>query len=381
VRVSYGENGNPSIGSYVTFPSINSSSTILLGGNTQRVVYVNNLANKNLDWEKTTALNLGLDFAFFNNKISGTFNFYNSNTTNLLLSRAIPIMNGFTTVLDNIGKVSNKGFELQLNLQEYSSKNFSWSTGFNFWLNRNKIVSLYGLDANKDGVEDDDVANSRFIGKSLGAIYTYVMDGIVQKDDLEYMAVYGGRPGDLKFKDLNGDGMINPDDRTIVGYSKPNFTMTLSNTLRYKGLELYFLFNYIAGGGSDNWYMGNNLYAYYPNALYGGTAATWLNKGYWTPTNPSNSVPRVNYNNSAYNYQFPHARDFVRLQDLALSYNLPSSILDRVHISSMKVFVAGKNLATFSNWEGLDPETATTFAQTTGYPVFKIFTFGLNASF
>ncbi|RYZ29111.1 MAG: SusC/RagA family TonB-linked outer membrane protein [Chitinophagaceae bacterium] len=381
LRISYGENGNPSIGEYATYPRINSANTILLGGTTQRVVSLNNLANKNLNWEKTTALNLGLDFGMFKNRISGSINVYNSNTTDLLLSRAIPIMNGFTTVLDNIGKVNNKGLEVQLNLQNVNSGQFSWNTGFNFWINRNKIVSLYGLDANKDGKEDDDVTNSLFIGKSLSAIYTYVMDGIIQKDDAEFIAVYGGKPGDIKFKDLNNDGKIDAQDRTIVGYSKPNFTMTLSNTFAYKGVELYFLFNYIAGGGKDNWYMGNNTYAYFPNALYGGTAASWLNKPYWTPTNPSNTVTSVNYNNSAYGYGFPHSRQFVRLQDLALSYTIPASVLSKVHISSMKVYVSGKNLLTFTDWEGLDPETATTFAASTGYPVFKIITFGLNATF
>jgi TonB-dependent starch-binding outer membrane protein SusC len=381
LRASYGENGNPSIGAYSTFPRINSSNTILLGGTTQRVVYVNNLANKNLDWEKTTALNLGVDFGIFKNKLTGTINVYNSNTTNLLLTRAIPIMNGFTTVLDNIGKVNNKGLELQLNLQSYSTKQFSWNTGFNFWINRNEIVSLYGLDANKDGIEDDDPANSRFIGKSIGANYTYVMDGIIQKDDAEFIGVYGGKPGDIKFKDLNNDGKIDAKDRTIVGYDKPNFTMTLSNTLAYKGVELYFLFNYIAGGGKDNWYIGNNIYAYFPNALYGGGAASWLNKAYWTPTNPSNTVTSTNYNNAAYGYAFPHSREFVRLQDLALSYTIPSDILAKARISSMKVFVSGKNLLTFSSWEGLDPESGTAFAQSTGYPVFKIITFGLNANF
>ncbi|QEC56300.1 SusC/RagA family TonB-linked outer membrane protein [Flavisolibacter ginsenosidimutans] len=382
LRLSYGENGNPSIGAYQTFPTINANNTILLGGTTQRVVFLNNLANKNLNWEKTTALNLGLDFGIFKNFLSGTINVYNSNTTDLLLTRAIPIMNGFTTVLDNIGKVNNKGVELQLNLQAVRSREFTWSTGFNFWLNRNKIVSLYGLDANKDGKEDDDVANSRFIGKSLGAVYTYVMDGIIQKDDAAFIAVYGGKPGDIKFRDLNNDGKIDANDRTIVGYSKPNFTMTLSNTLAYKGVELYFLFNFIAGGGKDNWYLGNNTYAYYPNALYGGTAATWLNKPYWTPNNPSNTVTSVNYNNSAYGYSFPNGRQFVRLQDVALSYTIPSSILSRAHISAMKVYVSGKNLATFTNWEGLDPETATTFAGSgSGLPTFRIITFGLNASF
>ncbi|RYZ24989.1 MAG: SusC/RagA family TonB-linked outer membrane protein, partial [Chitinophagaceae bacterium] len=381
LRVSYGENGNPSIGEYATFPNINSSNTILLGGTTQRVVALGNLANKNLNWEKTTALNLGLDFGIFKNRLSGSINVYNSNTTDLLLNRSIPIMNGFTTVLDNIGKVNNKGLEVQLNLQNFNTKAFMWNTGFNFWINRNKVVSLYGLDADKDGKEDDDVTNSLFIGKSLSAIYTYVMDGIIQKTDADFISVYGGKPGDIKFRDLNNDGKIDAKDRTIVGYSKPNFTMTLSNTFAYKGVELYFLFNYIAGGGKDNWYMGNNTYAYYPNALYGGTAATWLNKPYWTPSNPSNTVTSVNYNNSAYGYSFPHSRQFVRLQDLALSYTIPASVLSKVHISSMKVYVSGKNLLTFSNWEGLDPETATTFASANGFPVFKIITFGINASF
>lgn len=381
LRVSYGENGNPSVGAYATFPTINSNNTILLGGTTQRVVYLNNLANKNIDWEKTTALNIGLDFGIFKSKLTGTINVYNSNTTNLLLARAIPIINGFTTVLDNIGKVNNKGVEVQLNLLSYSTKQFTWNTGFNFWINRNKIVSLYGLDANKDGKEDDDVANARFIGKSLGANYTYVMDGIIQKDDAQYISVYGGKPGDIKFKDLNDDGKIDAKDRTIVGYDKPNYTMTLSNTLAYKGVELYFLFNYIAGGGKDNWYVGNNTYPYLPNALYGGTAANWLNKSYWTPSNPSNTVTSVNYNNSAFNYGFPHSREFVRLQDLALSYTIPGSILSKARIASMKVYVSGKNLLTFTKWEGLDPESGTGFAQSSGYPVFKIITFGINASF
>ncbi len=381
-RLSFGENGNPSVGAYATFPTINSSNVILLGGTTQRALYANNLANKNLDWEKTTALNFGADFSIFNHVLSGTFNIYNSNTTNLLLSRSIPIINGYSTVLDNIGKINNKGFELQLNSINYTTRNFSWGSGFNFWVNRNKVVKLYGLDADKNGVEDDDVSNGLFIGKSLGAVYTYVFDGIIQKNDAKYMAIYGGQPGDIKFKDLNGDGKIDASyDRTIVGYTKPNFTMTFSNTLSYKHFELYFLVNYIAGGGSDNYYVGNNSYAYLPNALYGGNAASWLNKAYWTPDNPSNTVTRTNYNNSAYNYGFPKPREFVRLQDVSLSYTFSDNLLKKAHVSALKVFASGKNLLTFSSWEGLDPETATQFAEISGYPVFKIVTLGLNVTF
>lgn len=382
VRLSLGENGNPSVGEYSTFPSI-ANTDILIGGATGKGVYANKLANKSLDWEKTTAFNLGVDFSVFNNTLGGSVDLYNSNTTNLLLARAIPIFNGFTEVLDNIGKVNNKGIEVQLNSNNINRGDFRWKSSLNFWLNRNKVVSLYGLDVDGDGKEDDDIAKSRFIGKPLDANYTYVMDGIIQIEDVEYMAIYGGQPGDIKFKDLNRDGKIDANhDREIVGYNGvPNFTMTLGNTLNYKNFELYFLINYIAGGGKDNYYIGDNLYAYYPNALYGGTAGNWLDKAYWTPESPSNSVTRTNYNNSAYGYKFPRSREFVRLQDVSLSYNFPAIILRNTPVSALKVYVSGKNLLTFSDWEGLDPESGTTFAGVSSFPVFKIYTFGLNVTF
>lgn len=380
-RLSFGENGNPSVGAYATFPTM-SSIDILIDNKTSKGLFPNKLANKNLDWEKTTALNFGVDFSLLKYRLNGTLDIYNSNTTDLLLPRAIPIFNGFTSVLDNIGKINNKGIEIKLTSNNIIRRDFSWSSNVNFWLNRNKIVSLYGMDADGDGVEDDDIANSRFIGKSLGAVYTYEINGIVQIDDIEYMSIYGGEPGDIKFKDLNNDGKIDPmDDRKVVGYTKPNYTMTLSNTLSYKNFELYFLFNYIAGGGNNNYYIGNNAYAHLPNALYGGGAGNWLNKEYWTPENPSNSVTRTNYNNSAFNYGFPKSREFVRLQDVSLSYKLPSRLLENYFISEMNVFVSGKNLLTFSSWEGLDPESGTTFAGVSSFPVFKIFTIGMNITF
>jgi TonB-dependent starch-binding outer membrane protein SusC len=272
-RLSYGENGNPSVGAFATFPSI-STGTVLLGGTTNKTIAAGNLANKNLDWEMTTALNFGIDFSIFKDVVGGSVDVYNSKTTKLLLNRVIPIFNGFSNVLDNIGEVNNKGIEIQLNSRNINTRNFTWGTGFTFTLNRNKVVKLYGLDANKDGIEDDDVASNLLVGKSLEANYSYVMDGIIQKTDAAYMSIYGGQAGDIKFKDLNGDGKIDPtNDRTIVGYAKPNYTMTLSNTVTYKNFELYFLFNYIAGGGKNNYYVGNNLYAYFPNANAGGTSA------------------------------------------------------------------------------------------------------------
>lgn len=377
LRASFGENGNPSVDPYSTFSTM-SSGYYIFGNNTVSTSYANKLANKALKWEKTTALNLGLNFSIFKDVLSGSVDYYNSNTTNLLVSRAIPIMNGFQTVSDNMGKINNWGLEFQLMSNNVSTKNFSWKSGLNFWMNRNKVISLYGLDGNGDGREDDDIANSRFIGKSLGAIYTYTFDGIVQSNDAEYMAIYGGSPGDVKFKDLNNDGKITAEgDRSIIGYEKPNFTMTLSNTFRYKNLELYFLFNYIAGGGKDNYYMANNKYASMP--LFAGTA-NWLNKEYWMPEHPSNTIPRPNYGN-ALGYAFPQRHDFLRLQDVSLSYHLGDNLLAKTPIAGLRIFAAAKNLLTFSDWEGLDPESATPFAGVSSFPVMKTITFGVEVTF
>ncbi len=378
LRLSYGENGNPSVGSYSTFSKMGSGS-YLFGSTSVKTSAASNLANKNLSWERTGAWNVGLDFAVLNERLSGNVDYYNSNTTNLLLNRAIPIMNGFQNVSDNIGKINNWGVEFSLNSQNIVSKDFTWSTGLNFWMNRNKIVSLYGLDGDGDGVEDDDIANNLFIGKSLDAVYTYVFDGIIQKDDVEYMAIYGGQPGDVKFKDLNGDGVINADhDREIVGYKKPNFTMTMSNTFTYKNFELYFLLNWIAGGGKKNYYIAEYLYAYNVAIFGGGVIANWLNKEYWMPEHPSNEVPRPNYSNP-YGYKFPKRHDFLRLQDFSLAYRFDKKLLGKTPIQSLKVYMAAKNLLTFSSWEGQDPETSTAYAH--GNPAMRNITFGIDVSF
>lgn len=378
VRFSYGENGNPSVGSYSTFSSMGSGSYIF-GNTTVNTSAAKQLANKNLSWEKTGAWNGGIDFSLLKERLSGNIDYYNSNTKNLLLNRAIPIMNGFQNVSDNIGKINNWGLEISLNSNNIQTRNFTWSTGLNFWMNRNKIVSLYGLDGDGDGVEDDDIANNLFINKSLGAIYTYVFEGIVQTDDVEYMAIYNAKPGDVKFKDLNNDGVINADnDREIIGYTKPNFTMTMSNTFTYNNFELYFMLNYIAGGGKNNYYMADNIYANLVGTFGGGGSSNWLDKNYWMAEHPSNEVPRPNYSNP-YGYKFPKRHDFVRLQDLSFAYRFDIKRFKNSPISNLRLYVAAKNLLTFTSWEGQDPETSTPYAH--GNPAMRNITFGIDLTF
>lgn len=185
LRLSYGQNGNPSVGSYSTFSKMG-SGLYLFGDETVNTSASSGLANKALSWERTGAWNVGLDFSMFNDRLSGNIDYYKSKTVDLLLNRAIPIMNGFQNVSDNIGEVANWGLEFSLKSVNIQTKDFTWTSGLNYWMNRNKVVSLYGLDGNGDGIEDDDIANNLFIGKSLGAVYTFVFDAKCSLFDVIY---------------------------------------------------------------------------------------------------------------------------------------------------------------------------------------------------
>ena len=257
LRLSYGENGNPSIDRYSTFPKVGSGSYIF-GQTLQNTLYQSSLANKSLGWERTKAFNIGLDFGVLNDRLTGNIEYYNSKTNDLLVERRLPSTSGYGKILDNMGEVANWGVELGLHSRNIETKNFQWNTNFTFWLNRNTINSLYGIDGDNDGVEDDDLSNGWFIGKSLGAVYHYTTDGVVQESDTEYMEKYNMAAGDMKIVDLNKDGKIDSDDKSIIGYTKPNFNMNMSNTLTYRNMQLYFSLDYIAGGGNNNYYISEN---------------------------------------------------------------------------------------------------------------------------
>lgn len=373
LRASYGENGNPSIGSYSTFPTVGTGGYIF-GQEYKKSLYQNKLANKSLGWERTEALNFGVDFGLLKDRITGNVEYYNSITKDLLVTRRLPNTSGYGSILDNMGKISNWGLEVGIHTLNIKTRDFEWTTDLSFWLNRNKIDSLYGIDSDNDGKEDDDLGNRWFIGKSLGAVYDYTMDGIVQKEDKDYMEKYNAKPGDVKFRDINNDGKINSDDRSIIGYSKPNYNLNLRNTITYLDFQLYFSLNYINGGNSH--YLSNNEKGFNPALM---PSANWINEEYWTPEKPSNISPRANYRNSR-GYGFYQSREFLRLQDITLSYNFSKKLLDKTNFfTQAKVFVSGKNLLTLTNWRGLDPEAGQRIGE--GSPSFKTISLGLNVSF
>lgn len=369
LRISYGANGNQGISRYGSLSRIETGTgyNYLLGGNTVYGVAKTSMGNNDLKWETTYASNLGIDFEFFNHRLSGNLNLYNSNTKDLIVSRTIPTLNGFGSILSNIGSVNNKGIELMINSVNYKQGDWEWSTGGNIARNVNKITKLYGeKDAN--GKELDDISNRWFIDKSVGAYYNYTIDGVWQiGDDIPS----GFRAGDYKIKDLNGDGKITQDgDRSILGYDVPSFTYGLNTNLKYKNLSLFVQLLGRQGGVRNNsaMYLPTNSWSY---------RVRDQKLNWWTPENPTNEMSSLDYQNG-HSINILHSTSFLRVQDISLSYDVPSAILKKIKMNRLQIYTSAKNPFMITKWTGWDPET--TGSGRGQYPSMKSITAGINLS-
>jgi TonB-linked SusC/RagA family outer membrane protein len=383
LKLSWGQNGNQGISPYGTLSTVanaaaggvryeftNTGSTINYG------LYQSALGNADLGWETTEAWNAGFESELLKGRISVNLDLYSSKTTDQIFTRQIPPMTGFNTIKTSMGQVNNTGVELTVNTVNFKNTDWYWNTGVTFWKNNNKLVHLYGDDINKDGKEDDDIANSLFIGKSLGAIYGYEQDGIVQEEDADYIALTGAAPGAPKYKDIDGVAGITADDRKILGYTKENFRLNMSNIAGYKDFELYVMITGIFGG--NDYYLKSNTAAYMTSGT-GRFNDNMTSKPYWTPENRSNVYPSAYFAGDG-RYQALQSRGFVRVQDISLSYTLGKKLLGVTHINSLKVYCSIQNLAVITNWFGGDPETGTPVRENT-FPVPSTFSLGINASF
>jgi len=381
VKASYGINGNQALGAFGTLSRVTNGPDggIRLEYDGSDISYglaISTLGNDDLGWESTTAFNTGFETSWFNGRIEFNVDYYYSQTKDQIFTRQIPVMTGFSSIKSTMGQVDNFGLESSIRSINFNNGDFVWTTGLTFWLNRNKLVHLYGEDLDGDGREDDDISNNLFIGKGLGAIFGYVQDGIVQVDDHDYIGVYSGVPGTPKYVDMKEDGTINSDDRVILGYGSPNFRLNLSNTFTYKEWELYFM---LAGTfGGDQRYLRPNTAAY--RLMTSGYAtANKIDIPWWTPENRSNTYPAPGYVSDG-RYLALQDRSFVRLQDITLSYSLKRSLIERMKISSLKFFISGKNLFTITRWVGDDPETGSSVLSST-LPVSRSVTAGASFSF
>lgn len=302
---------------------------------------------------------------------------YFSKTYDQLFNRTIPVMTGFTQMKSSMGEIKNRGVELTLQSVNIQTEDWNWQTSLTFWLNRNKLTHLYGDDLNGDGIEDDDIGNNLFIGHSIHSIYGYKQDGIVQTSDIAYMEANGVEAGTPKYVDMDGDGVITVNDRSIIGNKDPRFKLSLGNTISWKDFELYILFTGTFGG--NGYFQEANLPAYMAGGRADFFSANNIYVPYWTETNPTNEYPAAWFTGDS-KFLGLQSRSYVRLQDITLSYTFRQPCIKNIGIENLKIFFTGKNIATITGWKGGDPELGNTLTSGT-YPVATTLSLGVNVSF
>lgn len=374
-RISYGLSGNEAIGIYQTQFLMNANPMVMNGLSNTALTIRTQMGNDNLQWEKTKGLNTGIDFGLFNNRISGSVDVYKSSTYDMLLRQFLPKLTGFTEVFSNMGKLENTGIDLTLNTKNIVKENFNWSSTLVFSRNKNKIKEVYG-----NGQED--LGNRWFIGQPVGIIYDYTKVGIWQEDEIASGANKGwddaAQAGDLKLADLNGDGKISEGDRSVLGQTAPKWTAGLTNTFSYKDFTLNIFINTVQGALRNNPQIG-------AASDEMGRRSTPAALGYWTPENKSNEWRSLGNHSNIHGYGFPSKASFTRLKDVTLSYNMPQQLASKLGVGGLTVYASGRNLYTWTNWLGWDPEardaTRGSENDAINYPMVRTYVLGVNLNF
>ena len=384
VRLSYGLTGNEAIGTYTTLVKMTTAS-FAMGEEKAVGIYPSSyMGNDGLSWESTTTFNIGLDFGLFRNRLTGNIDFYTAKTTDLLLRRNLPNLSGYSTVWANMGEVKNHGIDLTLNSKNIVKKDFLWTTALVFSYTHSEIVDLYG-----DG--KDDLGNRWFIGEPIGVVYDYDMVGIWQESEIANGDHLKWDPqaaaGDVKLADRNGDGKIDDNDRHIIGQTAPKWTAGLTNTFSWKGLTLNIFIQTVQGNRKNN-----SLLSTAGDEMGRRNMTTAV--GYWTAQNQSNEFRSLSKTSNRHGYGFNQNAGFTRLKDVTLSYNFPAAICQKMKISDLMIYFSGRNLYTWTDWTGWDPEArnigrgmgstnefGNSVSWEDNYPMTKSYTIGLNITF
>lgn len=368
LRVSYGQVGNQLVGDYGYSATISSNWMYHFGSaNTAGGSTINDLPNNELEWETTTMRNIGLDFGFFEDRIYGSFEYYENTTENMLYKKPIPKSLGYLSdPWVNIGSAESGGIDLNIGYRQ-NSGDLTWSVDLNLARNHNEITDLGGVDAFNEVSWNGDNLSRFEVGQTIGAFYGWQTDGIFQ-DANEIAAgpeVANAEPGDIRFKDIAGmpdengdltapDGIIDPNDRTILGNAFPDFSYGLNANLAYKGFD----FNLFLIGSQ-----GNEIYNTLTYHLEGMTRV--FNAGTavldrWTGAGTSNTVPRAISGDPAKNARasdrFVEDGSFMRIRNLTIGYNIPTDNLFGGNLSKFRVYIGAQNLWTLTNYSGYDPE-------------------------
>ncbi|GAB3801956.1 TonB-dependent receptor [Spirosoma humi] len=373
LRVSRGSVGNQGVVPYQTQGLL--SRTVYAWNNAAAYGYrPSTIGNPDLRWETSTSSNIGIDFSLWRGRVAGSIEFYQTNTTDLLLSDQLPQSIGFNAVTKNVGETRNRGVEISLSTVNVNSKGgFKWTTDFAFTKNNEAIISLY------NGAVDD-LGNKWFIGKPLTAYFDYKKAGIWQTSEADAAKSYQSAVGQIKIQDTDNNGKITANDRVFLGSDIPNFSAGITNRFNYKGFDLsFFVYGRFGQTILSGFHRDNNQLAGRYNQI---------KVDYWTPNNPTNEFPRPNHNqefpvnNSALFY---FDGTFVKVRNINFGYTFTSKLTQKLGMQSLRVFTSIQQPFIFSTYRskynGVDPETADGTINNNVTPATRITTFGLNVKF
>ena len=354
LRLSYGSVGNEAIGPYGSLSTANQNDYIFNGQISTGYIPGNSLPNPNLKWETSTTFNSALDFGLWNNRVTGTFEYYNTRTKDLLVSKTLNAALGYTSILSNIGEIENKGFEFAVNGYVVDNKDFKINAGIIFSANKNEIISLYGLDEDGDGIEDDDIGNKWFIGHPIDVVYDYQYAGIFQsREEIDSSHQPDAQIGGIRLLDVDpNDGDLNPDDRVITK-KDPDWIGTFNLDITYKNFDFTAQATTVQGRKRIN--------PYYYSYNQGGDLRGLFNgikQNYWTPENTTGDWPRPDGGNTPAFINTLGLQDasFFRISLLSLGYTFPKSLIDKLNMGSIRLYSTARNPVTITDYKSYSPD-------------------------
>ena len=388
LRLSYGTNGNRSLkDTYLALSNLANGGLYAYykyGSTSQEVLnalQVSRLGNPNLEWEKTSSWNFGIDFSVLDRRLSGSIDVYHKRTHDMIMAQRLPNFTGFSSITTNLGEVTNTGFEITLRSVNIDQENFKWNTSVGFSYNKNKIKHLY-YEYDENGKELDDTSNGWFIGKPIGEIWYWETDGIWQANEADQAALVNQKPGDPKVVNVCTDDdkiledgtrvpVYNDKDRTYQGTTQPPIYWNMRNDFEFfKDFTFSFsMYSYMGHKSrAGYWLNGDNS-----GSMFTQTCNTY-EKEYWTPENPTNEYGRLNAvgPSGVTGIEKVYNRSFVRLDNITLGYTLPRNLTNKWGIQRVHVTAGINNVFTIDGWEYGDPETGG-FAN-------RQFQFGLNVT-
>ena len=394
LRLSFGQSGNDNVSAYQTMGAISGSKQYTFG--TSEVIgYVpNNLRNLDLGWERTNEYNVGLDFGFFQDRISGSVEYYDRITKDLIMNKTVPVTSGYSSVKANVGTVRNNGVELLLNTVNVKASNFTWRTSLNLAYNKNRIVDLqYKEDLSDRGPALDgmwgDYSNLWIIGQPVDINFSLKTIGVWKTEEAEDAAKYGCKPGQFKPWDQDGDGKITDADRFIYGKHTPDFIGGITNTFTFGNFDLAFQMSFQTGAVLKNQYLVS--FGYEGNAMNFNN----LRYNYWTPENqtdehpqPSNYGSYSNYRSSIWGNDELRATsshrlaklDYLKVNYITLGYTFAKPVLQKLHMQNLRLYATVQNPWVFCDKYVFDPEQLTASIAGTDYMTCNVL-FGINVGF